>query len=79
MNGYSGYFPPNYVSLLGPLSRNPTGGDAWNALISSGATHAIVHEDAFLDNEAIEISESLRGRGAREIVTVGKERLLQLR
>ena len=79
VNGYSGFFPVSYQRLLGPLSHRPYGAEAWNALISSGATHAIVHEDAFLDDEGIEISEWLRRYGAHEIVIVQRDRVFQLR
>jgi hypothetical protein len=79
VNGYSGFFPVSYQRLLGPLSHRPSGADAWNALISSGATHAIVHEDAFLDDEGIEISAWLRRYGAREIIILQRDRLFQLR
>lgn len=64
---------------MGLLLRKPASDEAWSALISSGATHAIVHEDAFLDNEGLEISESLRRHGAREVIVVGRDRLFQLR
>jgi hypothetical protein len=79
VNGYSGFFPASYNRLIGPLSHRPYGAEAWNALISSGATHAIVHEDAFLDDEGIEISAWLRRYGAHEIIIVQRDRVFQLR
>jgi len=79
VNGYSGFYPSSYVRLVGPLSHRPSGDDAWNALISSGATHAIVHEDAYLDDEGIETSAWLRRHGAHEIVMARRDRLFRLR
>ena len=79
LNGYSGFFPASYNRLKGLLSHRPSGADAWNALISSGATHAIVHEDAFLDDEGIEISAWLRRSGAHEIIILERDRVFQLR
>jgi len=79
VNGYSGYFPAHYVALVAQLSHPPdAGSDAWGALASSGATHAIVHEGA----DAIggrTTSEWLKRHGAREIALSGSDRLFQLR
>jgi hypothetical protein len=79
VNGYSGFYPSSYVRLVGPLSHRPSGDEAWNALISSGATHAIVHEDAFLDDEGIAISAWLRQHGAHQVVIAERDRLFRLR
>jgi hypothetical protein len=79
VNGYSGFYPSSYVRLVGPLSHRPSDDEAWNALISSGATHAIVHEDAYLDDEGIETSAWLRRYGAHEIVIARRDRLFRLR
>jgi hypothetical protein len=38
-----------------------------------------VHEDAFLDDEGIEISAWLRLYGAHEIVIIQRDRVFQLR
>src|SRR5207244_6946967 len=46
VNGYSGYFPQNYVRLVARLAPLPSDPDAWPALLGSGATHAVVHEAA---------------------------------
>jgi len=77
--GYPGFFPPRHVRLKGTLSHRPSGAEAWNALISSGSTHAIVHEDAFLDDEGLDISAWLRQFGAHEIIIVQRDRLFRLR
>jgi len=79
VNGYSGFAPMSYMNLVGPLSHIPSGADAWRALLSSGATHAIVHETAFLDEEGVDVSKWLAASGAREIATVRYDRVFQLR
>ncbi len=79
VNGYSGFFPASYNRLKELLSHRPSSADAWNALLSSGATHAIVHEDAFLDDEGIETSAWLRRSGAHEIIVLQRDRVFQLR
>jgi hypothetical protein len=79
VNGYSGFSPVSYVRVREQLSRTPLAADAWNALLSSGATHAIVHEAAFLDRQGIEVSAWLRRHGAHEIAGAGLDRVFQLR
>ncbi|MBZ5556404.1 MAG: hypothetical protein LAO77_03910 [Acidobacteriia bacterium] len=79
VNGYSGFSPASYARIIGPLSHIPSGGDAWKTLLSSGATHAIVHETAFLDRDGVEVSDWLRLSGAREIAVLQHDRLFQLR
>ncbi|MBI3494058.1 MAG: hypothetical protein HY047_20110 [Acidobacteria bacterium] len=79
VNGYSGFSPASYARLVPLLSHIPAGADAWQALLSSGATHAIVHETAFLDQDGVEVSEWLRRSGAREIAVAQSDRVFQLR
>jgi hypothetical protein len=79
VNGYSGYFPAHYVALVARLSHLPaTDSDAWNALLSSGATHAIVHQGADV-NAGATMSEWLQRHGAREVGLPGSDRLFRLR
>jgi hypothetical protein len=79
VNGYSGFFPAHYVALVARLSHPPdAGSDAWDALMSSGATHAIVHEGADV-NGGPAMSQWLHRHGAREITLFGSDRLFQLR
>jgi hypothetical protein len=79
VNGYSGYFPAHYIALVAQLSHPPdAGSDAWDALASSGATHAIVHEGADVSGGRT-TSEWLQRHGAREILLSGSDRLFQLR
>jgi hypothetical protein len=44
----------------------------------SGATHAIVHEAAYVDTEGVDTTELLRGAGAVEIARDGSDVLLRL-
>ena len=79
VNGYSGYFPAHYVALVARLSHLPAAGsDAWDALMSSGATHAIVHQRADVNSDAA-TSQWLQRHGAREVALSGSDRLFRLR
>lgn len=79
INGYSGFFPQSYAVLLGRLWPMRVGPDAWDALLSSGATHAVVHENADGDLPGRAISEWLRRSGARETAAFQTDRVFQLR
>jgi hypothetical protein len=49
LNGYSGGAPSTYVHLADLLRRPELAPErAWQALIDAGATHAVVHETAYL-------------------------------
>ncbi len=79
VNGYSGFFPPHYGQLAAALSemgRHPA--VSLEALGASGATHAIVHEGAYLDTEGTDTSALLRGAGAAEIFRDGSDVLFLL-
>ena len=48
VNGYSGYFPDGYLGRAAKLSGLWADRDAaWAAVTSSGATHLLVHRDAY--------------------------------
>ena len=79
VNGYSGFYPENYQRVLESLSNIPATDEAWQALISTGATHAVVHEGAYLDRDGREVSAWLRRHGAREIADDHPDHLFQLR
>lgn len=51
---------------------------AWRVVTASGATHAIVHESLFLGSEAEAVSAWLHGNGARQVVSVDRDRLFEL-
>jgi hypothetical protein len=46
VNGYSGYYPPSYLSRLGPMNRIPDE-SAVEALVRAGVRYVIVHPDLF--------------------------------
>ncbi len=79
VNGYSGVFPPYYgllTSAFSEMPRHPA--ISLEALRTSGVTHAIVHEGAYLDAEGTETSALLRTTGAVEILRDGSDVLLRL-
>ena len=79
VNGYSGVFPPHYgllTSAFSEMPRHPA--ISLDAIRTSGATHAIVHEAAYLDDEGPRTSALLRDAGAVEILRDGSDVLLQL-
>lgn len=80
VNGYSGFFPENYLRRLTFLEQIPFDLDAAaKALLSSGATHVIVHEAAFRDGRGHEISDWLLSIGARAVLSQGTDKLFKLR
>lgn len=66
-NGYSGNFPPGYsarVARLKNVTVNPEA--AWQSLLDSGSTHAVVHPAAFANPaDATAVHAWLEARGAR--------------
>ena len=79
VNGYSGVFPPYYGLLASAFSEMPRHPElSLDALRMSGATHAIVHEAAYLDDEGRETSALLRRAGAAEILRDGSDVLFVL-
>ena len=79
LNGYSGFFPPDYLNVtfaLGELPRHPQ--LSLDAMHARGATHAIVHESAFLGSEGPETTAALARLGARELFRDGPDVLLLL-
>jgi hypothetical protein len=79
VNGYSGFFPPHYGLLRTALSEIPRHPDvSIEALRTSGATHAIVHESAYFEAEGQATSAALRAGGAIELFRQGSDVLLRL-
>jgi hypothetical protein len=79
INGYSGFYPPGYftlVALLTDVQQRPE--PAWNALRERGATHALVHEGAYLRRDGVDVSAWLRASGAAEIFRDGRDALFAL-
>lgn len=81
LNGYSGFFPKSFNDRLATLAWDPTEDRdaAWRTLITSGATHVVVHEAAYFDEKGAGISKWLRTAGATELATNGTDRLFALK
>jgi hypothetical protein len=79
LNGYSGFFPPHYGRAIVALNEIPRHPDVSIAMLRElGATHVIVHEDAYLDNEGRDTTATLRRIGATEVFRSGADALLAL-
>ena len=79
LNGYSGFFPPQYRRVSFALSQIPRHPRvSVDTLREMGATHVIVHESAFLDAEGRETTAVLRQLGARELFRDNGDVLLAL-
>ena len=80
LNGYSGFFPPSYGARAGVLRRPLEHRDgAAAALEQSGATHVLLHEDAFKDEVGRQIADWLMSLGAKQISANQSDRLFELR
>jgi hypothetical protein len=69
LNGYSGSSPPGYSRRLARIRRmSDRPDDAWAALVSAGATHAVLHIPAFAHPaEAAGAHVWLEAHGARRL------------
>ena len=80
LNGYSGHFPMSYnlnaIHLRHPLDSREA---SWEALMESGATHAIVHSEYYLDDEGEKIARWLAQNGARQVADFDGDRVFALR
>ena len=80
VNGYSGGAPQEYEALTESLKDRASRPDrAWDAIVRSSATHAIVHEASYAGDGGLRLSDWLRSRGAREIAVFGSDRVFELR
>jgi hypothetical protein len=80
LNGYSGTFPLGYnlrANVLRRPEENPE--EAWNALVTSGATHAVVHEAFFQENRRNAITAWLGDHGARLAAAFDGDKVFALR
>lgn len=80
VNGYSGFFPPHYGSLISRLTdphRNPD--KAWQAVVDSGATHVLLHQRAYREAESQLIRRWLASAGAREVENKDGDLLYEVR
>jgi hypothetical protein len=79
LNGYSGYYPPHYGKLALAVSDVPRFPDAaLEALRAHRATHVIVHEGTYTNDQGARTTAVLRERGARELYREGTDVLLAL-
>jgi len=79
LNGYSSFFPPHYGRLALALSDVPRHPDpAWTALKEFGATHVLIHEGVWPNNQGPNTTATLVSRGAHEIFRDGADVLLKL-
>ncbi len=79
VNGYSGGAPQDYGTLTESLKDVATRPDrAWETVLQSTATHAIVHEASYANDSGRRLSDWLRGRGAREVAAFGSDKVFAL-
>ena len=79
VNGYSGGAPFEYGLLtewLKDAAALPDG--AWDALMASGATHAIVHEGFYSEDIGPHLSDWIRLRGGKEVAWLGADHVFLL-
>jgi hypothetical protein len=80
VNGYSGFFPPHYPALVAALTEIPRHPDlATQALSAIGATHVLVHEGAYLEQDGAAVSAWLSALGASEMFREGRDAIFRLR
>jgi len=79
VNGYSGGAPQDYGTLTESLKDVATRPDrAWETVLQSTATHAIVHEASYANDGGRRLSDWLRSRGAREVASFGSDKVFAL-
>jgi hypothetical protein len=80
INGYSGTFPLSYTlraSVLRHPLENPEA--AWESLVTSGATHAVVHENFYKDGTGKATGKWLIDRGARLVSEFNGDRVYEVK
>jgi len=60
VNGYSGFFPPRYIDLLGAMVAFPRG-DSMATLRAHDVRYVVVHEDRYAPADLLEFDARLRG------------------
>jgi hypothetical protein len=80
VNGYTGGQPFEY-DLLDQLLQDALARPdrAWQAIVDSGASHAIVHEALYAGDRGPRVSNWLRASGAREVASFGPDHVFRLR
>jgi hypothetical protein len=79
VNGYSGGAPLRYELLSEAVKDVATRPDrAWQAIADSTATHAVVHEGAYVDERGRRFGDFLLAHGARDVAVFGTDRVFAL-
>jgi hypothetical protein len=79
VNGYSGFYPPHYGRLMTALFEIPRHPEfSIEVLRSTGATHLILHEAAYLNGEGPATTDVLVAAGAVELFRDGSDVLFLL-
>jgi hypothetical protein len=79
VNGYSGFYPPHYSRLSVAVSDVPRHPEAaLDGLRAVGATHVLVHEGVYLEDQGAQTTAALTALGATEVFREGADILLQL-
>jgi hypothetical protein len=79
VNGYSGFYPPHYGQLMTALYEIPRHPQiSLEAMRSSGATHVVLHEAAYRNDEGTATGDVLRAAGAVELLRDGADVLFLL-
>jgi hypothetical protein len=79
VNGYSGGAPLAYEFLTEALKDVGTRPErAWEAIVASSASHAVVHEGSYLGERGRHFSDWLREHGATEVASFGTDRVFAL-
>lgn len=80
INGYSGIFPLSYDIRAAVLRRpedDPDG--AWDSLVISGTTHAVVHERFYKDGRGRAVSQWLTSHRARLVAEFDGDKVFALK
>jgi hypothetical protein len=79
VNGFSGHFPESYQALAAALDSMPWNMErGWGAVLRSGATHVIVHEDSWRRKRGQRTTTELIAHGARPLARFGDDVLLEV-
>jgi hypothetical protein len=80
VNGFSGYAPESYTRLEKVL-RDPFADpdQAWKALVDSGATHIVVHGQAYVGRLPPAPYTWIERSGARFVAQVGSDEIYEVR
>jgi hypothetical protein len=79
VNGFSGYFPDSYVERVQVLREPHLDPEAaWQAVVDSGATHAVVYGQAFVTRQPPAPYDWLQEHGATPVERVGTDEIYRI-